>query len=182
PADRRTRPEGVRLHRRHDRPVRGRLLRSSLCAQGRPGHEQHLDRKRLQLICGIISLSELDTFSGDSRIRRTLCSSVAWPAAHTLSSTGVMCRGTEVYDGMKTSLKCHCGQRVLRRDVMQQGYYMRQYGPSYVYIKYRCSRCKKLGEHFVKQEEWEDSVLSDSATELNTGERTRLSNIGAITL
>lgn len=83
---------------------------------------------------------------------------------------------------MKTSLKCHCGQRVLRRDVMQQGYYMRQYGPSYVYIKYRCSRCKKLGEHFVKQEEWEDGVLSDSATELNAGERTRLSNLGAITL
>jgi len=54
---------------------------------------------------------------------------------------------------MKTSLKCHCGQRILRRDVMQQGYYVKQLGPSYVYIKYRCSRCKKLGEHFVKQTE-----------------------------
>ena len=93
-----------------------------------------------------------------------------------------MCRGTEVYDGMKTSLKCHCGQRVLRRDVMQQGYYMRQYGPSYVYIKYRCSRCKKLGEHFVKQEEWEDSVLIDQPTEMTSSERTRITDMGSITL
>jgi hypothetical protein len=93
-----------------------------------------------------------------------------------------MCRGTEVYDGMKTSLKCHCGQRVLRRDVMQQGYYMRQYGPSYVYIKYRCSRCKKLGEHFVKQDEWEDSVLTDQPTEMSTTERSRLTGLGSITL
>ncbi|HLJ57512.1 MAG TPA: hypothetical protein VKT77_20915 [Chthonomonadaceae bacterium] len=83
---------------------------------------------------------------------------------------------------MKTSLKCHCGQRVLRRDVMQQGLCMRQFGPSYVYIKYRCSRCKKLGEQFVKQEEWEDSVLIDQPTELTTAERTRLTGLGAITL
>ena len=83
---------------------------------------------------------------------------------------------------MKTSLKCHCGQRVLRRDVMQQGYYMRQYGPSYVYIKYRCSRCKKLGEHFVKQEEWEDSVLTDQPTELTSDEKSRVTEMGSITL
>ena len=83
---------------------------------------------------------------------------------------------------MKTSLKCHCGQRVLRRDVMQQGYYMRQYGPSYVYIKYRCSRCKKLGEHFVKQEEWEESVLADQPTEMTMVEKTKLADLGSITL
>ena len=82
---------------------------------------------------------------------------------------------------MKTSLKCHCGQRVLRRDVMQQGYYMRQYGPSYVYIKYRCSRCKKLGEHFVKQEEWDDSLLSEITEEFTTSERSHFDQLGAIT-
>ena len=109
-------------------------------------------------------------------------SSVARPPAHDLSSTGVTCSGTEVNDGMKTSLKCHCGQRVLRRDVMQQGYYMRQYGPSYVYLKFRCSRCKKLGEHFVKQEEWEDGLLQEITTELGETERDRLSQMGSITL
>lgn len=83
---------------------------------------------------------------------------------------------------MKTSLKCHCGQRILRRDVMQQGIYMRQRGPSYVYIKYRCSRCKKLGEHFVKQEEWEDNLLHDSMNEVTGNERGRFAKLGSITL
>ena len=83
---------------------------------------------------------------------------------------------------MKTSLKCHCGQRILRRDVMQQGYYVKQFGPSFVYIKYRCSRCKKLGEHFVKQEEWEDSLLQENTTEVTEVDRGRFGQLGTITL
>jgi DNA-directed RNA polymerase subunit RPC12/RpoP len=83
---------------------------------------------------------------------------------------------------MKTSLKCHCGQRIVRRDVMQQGLYMRQFGPSYIYIKYRCSRCKKLGEHFVKQEEWEEGLLHDITTEVSEQERSRFNELGKITL
>jgi hypothetical protein len=83
---------------------------------------------------------------------------------------------------MKTSLKCHCGQRILKRDVMQQGYYVKQLGPSYVYIKYRCSRCKKLGEHFVKQEEWEDGLLHEQTAETTEQERLRLGQLGVITL
>ena len=83
---------------------------------------------------------------------------------------------------MKTSLKCQCGQRILRRDVMQQGYYVKQLGPGYVYIKYRCSRCKKLGEHFVKQEEWEDSLLQENTNEVTDTERNRFGQLGTITL
>src|SRR5437762_9911993 len=83
---------------------------------------------------------------------------------------------------MKTTIKCNCGQRVFSRDVMQQGYYVRQYGPSYVYIKFRCSRCKKLGEHFVKQEEWEDSLLHEATSELTADERSRFTQLGSITL
>ncbi len=83
---------------------------------------------------------------------------------------------------MKTSLKCHCGHRILRRDVMQQGYYVKPIGPSFVYIKYRCSRCKKLGEHFVKQEEWEDGLLQDIQTEAKDEERVRFTGLGEITL
>ena len=49
---------------------------------------------------------------------------------------------------------------------MQQVNCVRQFGPSFVYTKYRCSRCKKLGEHFVLQEEWEDSLLHEPLTEL----------------
>ncbi len=83
---------------------------------------------------------------------------------------------------MKTSLKCHCGQRILRRDVMQQGMYVRQIGPSYVYIKFRCSRCKKLGEHFVKQDEWEDSLLRENTSDVTEGEKKQFSGMGGITL
>src|SRR5689334_14300014 len=83
---------------------------------------------------------------------------------------------------MKTSLKCHCGQRIMQRDVMKQGYYFRQFGPSYVYIRYRCSHCKKLGEHFIKQEEWEDSMLSEIPDEATAKERTQFAKLGAITL
>jgi len=65
---------------------------------------------------------------------------------------------------------------------MQQGYYVRQFGPSYVYIKFRCSRCKKLGEHFVKQEEWEEGILRDTATELSPVEKNLFEKMGAITV
>ncbi len=83
---------------------------------------------------------------------------------------------------MKTTIKCNCGQRVFSRDVMQQGYYVRQFGPSYVYIKFRCSRCKKLGEHFIKQEEWEEGLLKDGVLEVTSNERSHFESLGKITI
>src|SRR5579875_1608092 len=72
---------------------------------------------------------------------------------------------------MRTSIKCNCGQRIIAKDVVQHSYYLRLFGPSFVYVKFRCSRCKKLGEQFIKQEEWEEGILKDVASELNTEER-----------
>lgn len=83
---------------------------------------------------------------------------------------------------MKATLRCNCGQRLFSRDVMQQGYLMRHFGPSFVYIRFRCSRCKKLGEHFIKQEEWEEGILRDDVTELTDDERRRFGKMGAITV
>lgn len=83
---------------------------------------------------------------------------------------------------MKTTIKCNCGQRIFSRDVMQQGYYVRHFGPSYVYIKFRCSRCKKLGEHFIKQEDWAEGILNDSVNEVGTGEKSRFEQMGKITI
>ncbi|MDE2126386.1 MAG: hypothetical protein KGJ62_07340 [Armatimonadetes bacterium] len=82
---------------------------------------------------------------------------------------------------MKTSLRCPCGQRILKRDVMQKTYYVRQFGPSYVYIKYRCTRCKKLGEHFVKQDEWTTLQLKEMPTEFVGDEAARFEHLGEIT-
>jgi|SRR5579862_3929035 len=83
---------------------------------------------------------------------------------------------------MKTTIKCNCGQRIFSRDVMQQGYYVRQFAPSYVYIKFRCSRCKKLGEHFIKQEDWEEGMLRDSPAEMSNTEKNRFDSLGKITI
>jgi hypothetical protein len=65
---------------------------------------------------------------------------------------------------------------------MQTGYYLRLVGPSFVYVKYRCSRCKKLGEQFVKQEEWEDGILYDVPTEMSPEELTRFDSMGKISI
>jgi DNA-directed RNA polymerase subunit RPC12/RpoP len=81
---------------------------------------------------------------------------------------------------MKSMIKCNCGQRIVAKDVMQTGYYLRLFGPSFVYVKFRCSRCKKLGEQFVKQEDWEDGILRDTPNEISTDERERFEKLGPI--
>ncbi len=81
---------------------------------------------------------------------------------------------------IKSMIKCNCGQRILAKDVTQTGYYLRLVGPSFVYVKYRCSRCKKLGEQFVKQEEWEDGILRDVPSEVTPDEQQKFEQMGAI--
>lgn len=83
---------------------------------------------------------------------------------------------------MKTAIKCNCGQRILAKDVMQTGYYLRLIGPSFVYVKFRCSRCKKLGEQFVKQEEWEDGILHDIPSEVKPEEKPVFEEMGSINI
>ena len=80
----------------------------------------------------------------------------------------------------KTAIKCNCGQRIGQKDVMQTGYYMRMFGPSFVYVKFRCSRCKKLGEQFVKQEDWEEGILKDPTAEPTSTEKERFTAMGPI--
>ena len=86
----------------------------------------------------------------------------------------------EVASDMKSTIKCNCGQRVTAKDKMQIGYYLRLFGPSFVYVKYRCSRCKKLGEQFVKQEEWENGILSESPCEMSPDETRKFKGMGTI--
>lgn len=81
---------------------------------------------------------------------------------------------------VKPTIKCNCGQRIITKDVMQTGYYLRLFGPSFVYVKFRCSRCKKLGEQFVKQEEWEDGILKDTPSEITLNERQKFNAMGTI--
>ncbi len=65
---------------------------------------------------------------------------------------------------------------------MQQGFYVRRFGPSFVYLKFRCSRCKKLGEHYVKQEDWDAGMLKDGALEISGSEKVQFESMGKITI
>jgi hypothetical protein len=65
---------------------------------------------------------------------------------------------------------------------MQTGYYLRLFGPSFVYVKFRCSRCKKLGEQFVKQEDWEDGILKDIPSEVSQEEKGSFQSMGPISI
>jgi DNA-directed RNA polymerase subunit RPC12/RpoP len=83
---------------------------------------------------------------------------------------------------MRTSIKCNCGQRIIAKDVVQHGYYLRLFGPSFVYVKFRCSRCKKLGEQFIKQEEWEEGILKDHVAEISHEEKETFAAQGPISI
>ena len=80
----------------------------------------------------------------------------------------------------RTAIKCNCGHRIGQREVMHTGIYPRMFGPSFVYVRFRCSRCKKLGEQFVKQEEWDSGILRDSAVEAEASEKERFATLGPI--
>ena len=65
---------------------------------------------------------------------------------------------------------------------MQAGYYPRPFGPSVVLVRYRCSRCKKLGERFVKQEEWENGIFRDVRVETTPEENSQFESMGPIAM
>jgi DNA-directed RNA polymerase subunit RPC12/RpoP len=84
-----------------------------------------------------------------------------------------------------SAIKCTCGHRVVRKDVIQTGLYLSVLGPSYVYVRYRCGRCKRVGEKLVEQDSWDPSVLRPSRRASRRGptetEMRRFSQMGEIT-
>lgn len=82
----------------------------------------------------------------------------------------------------RTALRCTCGQRIGEREVLRAGYYPRPFGPSYVLVRYRCSRCRKRGEQFLKQEEWESGILNDASLELDAVAKKHFASQGPITV
>ena len=81
-----------------------------------------------------------------------------------------------------TAIRCHCGQRIVTKDVLQRSWYVRVFGPSFMYLKFRCSRCKRLGEKFVEQDKWDDSILRDIPTEISMDEKRRFDQLGKISV
>ena len=84
---------------------------------------------------------------------------------------------------MKTTvIRCHCGQRIVAKDVLQRSWYVRVFGPSFMYLKYRCSRCKRLGEKFIEQDKWDDTILRDIPAEMSLDEKKRFDKLGRISV
>jgi hypothetical protein len=70
---------------------------------------------------------------------------------------------------------------VVRKDVIQTGLYLSVLGPSYVYVRYRCGRCKRVGEKLIEQEAWDPSVLQPARRGPTEAEIRRFSQMGEIT-
>jgi len=81
-----------------------------------------------------------------------------------------------------THLTCPCGERIERKDVLHQGRCLRLFSPRFVYVKFRCSHCKRLGERFVPRDQWEEDKPEVSRLELSAEEAERLADLGAISV
>jgi hypothetical protein len=65
--------------------------------------------------------------------------------------------------------------------VLQTGLYLSVLGPSYVYVRYRCGRCKRVGEKLVEQESWDPSILRPAKPGARDKELRRFAAMGEIT-
>lgn len=81
----------------------------------------------------------------------------------------------------KTIVRCRCGHQVLAREVLRTDLYERSRGRDYVYVKYRCRRCKRLGEAFVAESRWDWSILEPERNEMTDVERDWFLDQGPIT-
>ena len=73
----------------------------------------------------------------------------------------------------KTVVRCRCGHQVLAREVLRTDLYERALGREYVYVKFRCRRCKRMGEAFVSEARWDWSILEPAPGEMTVEERDR---------
>lgn len=80
----------------------------------------------------------------------------------------------------KSSIVCACGRRIEGREVLQHGYLMSHWKPIWVFVKYRCSRCRMLGEKLVDYNDWDESILDGEWPERHLSEMAPLTSLGEI--
>ncbi|MBV9867242.1 MAG: hypothetical protein JO316_17945 [Abitibacteriaceae bacterium] len=71
----------------------------------------------------------------------------------------------------KAIVRCRCGHQVLAKEVLRTDLYERSSGREYVYVKFRCRRCKRLGEAFVAENRWDWSILEPVRNDMTEAER-----------
>lgn len=81
----------------------------------------------------------------------------------------------------KQEVTCRCcGHRIQVREIMRTDLYERAPGQNYVYVKFRCRRCKRMGQTFVPEARWDWTLLEPKRDELSETERDRLVDAGPI--
>ncbi|MGC8842886.1 MAG: hypothetical protein ACP5QS_03005, partial [bacterium] len=80
------------------------------------------------------------------------------------------------------TIRCSCGRRIFRKHILQISFHYKLLGRSYVAIKYKCPRCKRIGEYFVDEKRWDASYLTGQKGELTPQEMRRFQKLGKITI
>lgn len=73
----------------------------------------------------------------------------------------------------QSNVRCRCGHQVLGREVLRTEPYEKESGREEVYVKYRCRRCKMMGEAFIPREEWNPEMFRAPRNEMGALERDR---------
>lgn len=54
-------------------------------------------------------------------------------------------------------------------------------GPSFVYVRYRCGRCKRVGEKLIQEDVWDPAVLRPSPKWTGERDLRQFDHMGEIT-
>ncbi len=65
--------------------------------------------------------------------------------------------------------------------MIQTGLYLSASGPSYVYVRFRCGRCRRVGEQLVQESNWDPAVLQHAEPQMSEDEWRRFEAMGEIT-
>ena len=65
--------------------------------------------------------------------------------------------------------------------MIQTGLYLSSTGPSYVYVRFRCGRCRRVGEQLVQESNWDPTVLQHTEVRMSEEELRRFVEMGEIT-
>ena len=77
-------------------------------------------------------------------------------------------------------VRCRCGHQVLEREVLRTEPCEKASGAEVVYVKYRCRRCKRIGEAFIPHEAWSPDIFDAPRNEMAVEERDRFLDCNAI--
>ncbi len=88
----------------------------------------------------------------------------------------------EDFQDVKVGVFCTCGQRIFEGDVIHKGTQLRRVDTTYVYLRFRCSRCRRLGESFIRLEAWDEKILRHEIREMDFEEMQKKASMGPISL